>query len=69
MTKQLKAKSLHKHRLVLQAALCVEDLLLAMEKDGGRPWIAIVHDHMESLFKDREKEKYKRSKAKSCATR
>jgi hypothetical protein len=39
-----------KHRLILQAAFCVEDLLMAMEKDGGRPWIAIVAEHMEALF-------------------
>lgn len=60
----LKQRAL-KHRLILQAAMCVEDLLLATEKDGGRPWIAIVYDHMESLFMDREKEKYKRSKLKA----
>jgi hypothetical protein len=42
--------------------MCVEDLLYEMEKNGGRPWIAVVHEHMESLFKDKEKEKYQKSK-------
>jgi len=48
--KKLKQQALLKHRLILQAAMCVEDLLQAAEKNGGRPWICIVHEHMESLF-------------------
>lgn len=45
-----KQRAMLKHRLIMQAALCAEDLLQATEKDGGRPWIAIIHEHMESLF-------------------
>jgi Holliday junction resolvase len=50
MTKKLKQQALLKHRIVLQAAFCVEDLLLAAETNGGRPWIAVVAEHMEALF-------------------
>lgn len=49
-SKKLKATALRQHRITLQAALCVEDLLEETAKDGGRPWICVVEDHMKELF-------------------
>lgn len=51
MTKKLKASALLKHRIILQAAFCVEDLLRTTEKGAERKlWINVVAEHMESLF-------------------
>jgi len=50
-SKKLKQRALLKHRIILQAAFCVEELLHSQEKGVKcRPWIAIVASHMESLF-------------------
>lgn len=63
MTK-LQHQAMLKHRIILQAAFCVEDLLQSQEKGARcRPWITIIAEHMESLFKNREKEKYAKAKS------
>lgn len=57
----IKQRALLKHRLIMQAAFCVEDLLLTTEKGARRrPWLAIVYDHMESLFPQPRKFKPKK---------
>lgn len=49
--KNLKQRALLEHRIIMQAALCVEDLLQSQEKEVKcRPWMTIVEDHMRSLF-------------------
>lgn len=56
MKSKLKQRALLKHRLIIQAAMCVEDLMLTTEKGAERrPWISIVYDHMESLFEPTRK--------------
>lgn len=50
MKTTLKAKAMLQSRIIFQAALCVEDLLEETNKDGGRPWICVVEDHMKALF-------------------
>lgn len=60
MTKKLKSHALRQHRIITQAALCVEDLLEETAKDGGRPWICVVEDHMKALFPKPRKAKPKK---------
>lgn len=60
MKKKLIQRALVKHRIILQAAMCVEDLLESASTDGGRPWICIVEDHMKALFPKPKKKKRKK---------
>ena len=50
MTKKKKADPALKHRLMLQASMCVQDLLLTVKHNTGKPWTDIVYEHMEALF-------------------
>lgn len=36
--------------VILQAVVCVEELINEAAKEGGRPWVAVVKEHMEALL-------------------
>lgn len=54
-SKKLKQRALLEHRIILQAAMCVEDLIEQSGREGGRPWLCLVEDHMKALFKKTRK--------------
>lgn len=51
----IKQRALLKHKLILQSAQCVEELLLTVKHNTGRVWVDIVMEHMQALFPERKK--------------